>query len=339
MCVRARAERVLAAIEHDCSLGLDARTLRIAVVEHLSRVVEFDWYVWVLTDPVSCVGVDPLSNALGVIDLGRTIRLKYATPVNRWTTLPGVAVLGTLAPTSRLWREIQSPLGVVDVASMVFRDPHGCWGFLDLWLRAPLCPDQLWMLRSALPGLTRTLRSARAETLRRPPDGMPEHYGPATLLMDTDLTIKGATEGMADRLTQLLPRTDGLPPVPAAALNAGAQLLAVEEGIDSHEPEARTHFADGHWVTVRAARLRPSAMITVSVEPTTPVERLDLFIRAFALTAREGDIVKEVVRGLDTAAMARDLYLSPYTIQDHLKSIFSKIGVDSRRELVSLLVG
>lgn len=80
-------------------------------------------------------------------------------------------------------------------------------------------------------------------------------------------------------------------------------------------------------------------MITVSVEPTTPAERLDLFIRAFALTTREGDIVKAVARGLDTAAMASDLYLSPYTIQDHLKSIFSKIGVDSRRELVPLLVG
>lgn len=333
------AQRVRDAILQHCRSGLGARALRIAVIAELRRAVDFDGYVWVLTDPVTCVGVDPLADVPGVTDLARTIRLKYATPVNRWTTLAGVAGLGDRAPTSRLWREVQQPLGVVDVVSAVFKDAHGCWGFLDLWLRDPLLPGQLELVGSVAVEVTAALRAAQADTLRRLPSGPPEASGPATLLMDDELRIQGSTPGMEDRLRRLLPRPDGAPPVPAAALNAAAQLLAVEAGVDGHEPEARTHLGDGRWVAVRAARLRPGGAISVSVEPATPAERLDLCVRAFGLTAREGDVVRKVARGLDTASIARDLHLSPYTIQDHLKSIFAKTGVDSRRDLVPLLSG
>ncbi len=192
---------------------------------------------------------------------------------------------------------------------------------------------------SVLDEITAALRAAQADTLRRLPSGRLDPPGPATLLLDADLRIQGSTSGMEDRLRRLLPAAQGLAPVPAAALNVAAQLLAVEAGVDGHDPQARTHLGDGRWVAVRAARLWPSGTIIVSVEPTTPAERLDLFVRAFGLTAREADVVGRVARGLDTASIAHDLHLAPYTIQDHLKSVFTKTGVDSRRDLVPLLSG
>ena len=202
---RPTAEGVRGAILQHCRSGLGGRALRIAVIEELRRAVRFDGYVWVLTDPVTCVGVDPLADVPGVTDLARTIRLKYATPINRWTTLADVAGLGDQAASSPLWREVQQPLGVVDVASAVFRDAHGCWGFLDLWLPEPLQPGQRALLSSVLGEVTVALRAAQADTLRRLPSVPLEHPGPATLLLDADLTIQGSTPGMDNRLRRLLP--------------------------------------------------------------------------------------------------------------------------------------
>jgi DNA-binding CsgD family transcriptional regulator len=44
-----------------------------------------------------------------------------------------------------------------------------------------------------------------------------------------------------------------------------------------------------------------------------------------------------IARGLPTNEIARRLYLSPHTVQDHLKAVFAKVGVRSRGELVARL--
>jgi hypothetical protein len=67
----------------------------------------------------------------------RAIRLKYLTRANRWTGIADAALLSDLPDRSLspLWSDLLRHLGIRDVASAVFRDRHGTWGFLDLWRR------------------------------------------------------------------------------------------------------------------------------------------------------------------------------------------------------------
>jgi Bacterial regulatory proteins, luxR family len=53
----------------------------------------------------------------------------------------------------------------------------------------------------------------------------------------------------------------------------------------------------------------------------------------YGLSAREREIATLIAAGLSTKALANRLYLSPWTVQDHLKSIFEKTGTHSRRAL------
>ncbi len=55
---------------------------------------------------------------------------------------------------------------------------------------------------------------------------------------------------------------------------------------------------------------------------------------AEALTEREQEIAAFLARGARISTVARDLRISEHTVRNHLKSIFSKLGVHSQAELV-----
>src|SRR5579863_2407706 len=97
----------------------DGRALRAAMLEEIGRHVAFDAYAWLLTDPETEVGSDPLAEVPCLPELPRLIRLKYSTDTNRWTKL---ATVGRLhADTSGhperslMWRELLSEYDVTDV--------------------------------------------------------------------------------------------------------------------------------------------------------------------------------------------------------------------------------
>jgi DNA-binding CsgD family transcriptional regulator len=164
------------------------------------------------------------------------------------------------------------------------------------------------------------------------------------LLLSPELEVLGQTLQTLEFLRVLLPPSGDQPPIPAGAYNVAAQLLAVEAGVDRHPPSARVHLADGHWVTLRAARVdgaptEASGNIAVTIEDTSPPDRLDLFARAFGLSAREGELLGHLVTGRDTRDVARRMFLSEHTVADHLKSVFAKTSSHSRRSLIARTLG
>ena len=54
------------------------------------------------------------------------------------------------------------------------------------------------------------------------------------------------------------------------------------------------------------------------------------------LTPREGQILRLLAEGRGTAQLARELAISPLTVQSHVKSILEKLGVHSKIEAVTL---
>jgi hypothetical protein len=336
-CALTRARERIAALG---AAGLEDRDLRRQVLAVLREVIDFGAYVWLLTDPVTAVGAAPLAEVPCITELPALIKAKYATPVNRWTALQlqaspagllNEAVSGDLM-RSRVWREVLSRYGIGDVASVVFADQYGCWGFLDLWrddTREPFNAADGEFLAGLAAPLTSALRQCQARTFAVPATPHRHGAGPVVLMLDEDLRITSRTAASQAWLNVLLPPQPDERAIPASVYNVAAQLLAAEEGIDDHPACARTHLAGGFWLTLRAARLssdeKPGApgdrgaTLVVTIEEASVAERLDLFGRAFGLTAREHELLGLLATGGDTRVMARQMSLSEHTIQDHLK--------------------
>ncbi|HKB34046.1 MAG TPA: helix-turn-helix transcriptional regulator, partial [Candidatus Dormibacteraeota bacterium] len=316
--------------------AMDDRSLRVAILNEIRPVVAFDAFVWLLTDPQTEVGCSPLADVPCLPELPRLIMLKYLTPFNRWTRLKGpVARMhessGRRLERSLVWSSLLSRYGVTDVASVVFRGRQGCWGFLDLWRinpSAPFTESEAGFLTSIAKGVTEALQGSQAGTFKLAPPTI-HGAGPAVLILSPELEVRAQTAETNEYLRLLIPPDPERRPIPAAAYNVGAQLLAVEAGVDQHPPWARVHLSLGVWLTLRAARLEVPERagtpdIAVTIEKSSPTERLDLFSRACSLSAREVELLGHLMLGADTHLTAQRMFVSENTVQDHLKSIFAK---------------
>lgn len=326
----------LAGVHAVLDLEDDDRVLRRAVLDRIRRTVPFDAYAWLLTDPETTVGTAPLADVPGQDQLSRLVALRY-TSGRRWTTHEVGAPYDPVRPGSQFARFI-AKLGSCDLVSLVFADRFGCWGFLDLWREArPFDEAERALLGLLGQPVTLALRRSLAASFIEPEVRVPGPSIRSVLLLDHDLSLRQQTPEAEDALRCLLPTEQSREPVPAAAYNVASQLLAVEAGIDTHPPRARALAAPGRWISLEAARLGDG--IAVTIGPIEQSERCTLFCRSHGLSARETDVVVRLAEGHDTRAVGEELYVSPHTVQDHLKSVFDKTGVRSRRELLARLRG
>jgi DNA-binding CsgD family transcriptional regulator len=103
-------------------------------------------------------------------------------------------------------------------------------------------------------------------------------------------------------------------------------------------PRARAQTRSGRWLVLHAARLSGTAgdgQIAVILEPAAAADVAPLVLQAYGLTEREAQVAELVLRGLSTDEIAEGLSIAALTVQQHLKAVFDKTGVRSRRELVA----
>ena len=335
---------LLARVEAACRMPVPSRALRERIVALLRPAMPFDGHVFALTDPVTNVATSPHADVPMVpwARLPELIRWRYLTRVNRSDTLlDGTAVsllTATVSPSeSPMWQHVQRELGVVDTATVAFADRYGAWGFLELWrTTAAFTRAELAVLTGIAAPVTAALRGTQARTFADAGADVPA-LGPAVVVLGPDLHVRRQTEGAAAALLRLLPPDEPVAPIPAAAYNVGAALVAQEHGVPIGPPWSRVHLGGNRWVTVKASRLGED--IAVSIEPSTAQERLDLVTRTHGLSARESGVLDLLAAGLDTKQIAARLFVSEHTAADHVKALLAKTGTRTRQVLLARVLG
>lgn len=209
------------------------------------------------------------------------------------------------------------------------------WGALGLYREkgAAMFDDaeKRW-LRAAAPYLADGARRALLVGEAIDPQGP---QPPGLLVLSEDWQVESTTPGVQAALADLPDGEEGR--LPSAVLSvAGRALRAAEDNEPPEVAMARVQTRSGGWVVLHGAVLQTGTgrRVAVIVEPAHPARITGLLMAAYALTERERDVTRLVLQGGSTAQIAEELVVSPHTVQQHLKSIFDKTGVRSRRDLV-----
>ena len=212
------------------------------------------------------------------------------------------------------------------------------WGGVGLYRepgQAMFDDEEIGFVRGVAPSLAEGARRALLLGEATDPEG-PE--SPGLLVLSPDWAVESATPGVERWMSDLPGGSWEAGRLPSAVLSVAASALQTAQGRD--EPGevalARVLTNSGTWVVLHGATLVSdgSRRIAVIVEPAHPARIAPLLMSAYGLTEREQDVTRLVLQGEPTAAIAERLVVSAHTVQQHLKSIFEKTGVHSRRDLV-----
>lgn len=204
------------------------------------------------------------------------------------------------------------------------------WGCISLY-RSPGEPlfeaREQEFLRAASPILADGVRRALLIGEARDPD-VPD--APGLLVLDDRLEVESETPGTGRWLADLPGDVPG-GHLPTAVVSVAAQTLR-----DGASAFVRVQTRSGAWIVVHGAILSGGSAprVAVILEPAHPARITPLLMAAYGLTDREQEVARLVVQGASTQAIAQTLVVSPHTVQEHLKNIFDKTGVRSRRDLV-----
>jgi DNA-binding CsgD family transcriptional regulator len=212
------------------------------------------------------------------------------------------------------------------------------WGALGLY-RAPDQPlfakAEMDFLHMAAPHLAHGARQTLLMGEAADPEG-PE--APGLIILNERFHVESTTPGV-ERLVSELPDGNwqaGRLPSSVQAIAARAMRIAAEPGVGGEIAVSRVLSRAGNWLVLHGAALGslPDQRIAIIVEPAHPGRIYPLLMSAYGLTEREQDVTRLVLQGNSTREIADSLVVSVHTVQQHLKTIFEKTGVRSRRDLV-----
>lgn len=93
-------------------------------------------------------------------------------------------------------------------------------------------------------------------------------------------------------------------------------------------------IADGRWLSAHGMAL-PEGRTAVILTSATPAELLGPRVVGAGLSTREIEVTRLLCRGLSDAEIAAELFVSPHTVHDHVRSIRTKLAVRTRAAVVA----
>lgn len=334
-----------------CHAGLDSRTLRLEIMAALRQAVPADAWCIGTTDPATLMMTSSVGEGFPMKLAARFVEIEYTeADFNKFADLarrtPPVGLLvaatgGQLEKSAR-WRECCRPAGLRDELRAALVVDGVCWGGLDL-ARRPSSPDFSHEEAAYVADLSAPIAiGLRVSLVADNPLVEDAAFGPGLLILSEEMEPDAISTAAASWLGQLRElESSWMGPLPSVVYVVATRLRQLEtatEVVPDLMPRARVQLNSGRWLAVQASRLTRSGggrQIAVIMELAGQSEIAPLIISAYSLTERETEIAQLVLKGLSTKQIAAALFISPLTVQQHLKVIFDKVGVRSRRELVS----
>jgi DNA-binding CsgD family transcriptional regulator len=219
----------------------------------------------------------------------------------------------------------------------VFREGEAVWGCLAIHRRTgDFEPREAALIAALGPLLAHGIRRAILRTALTHEIGTD---AAGLILLAADDSLESITPTALRWLDELEDGTAASTPVPLIVTSVAHRARATATGVTNELASSRVPRRGGGWLRIDASLLDADSggRVAIILHPAREPEVAPLIVAAYGLSAREREVTGLVLQGRSTEDIAQHMHVSAYTVQDHLKAIFDKVGVRSRRELVAEL--
>jgi len=327
--------------------GLDWVTFSAEATEEVRRVIPFDRSCWHMVDPGTVLFTGSLNQNVGCSGTWLAEYEYVVEDVNKWWFLArsgrraGATSLATHGDLSRSARHRSHEAhGIGDELRGSFVVDGAYWGaagFLRDRDRSWFTEEDVRFLASLSKPIAEAFRRALLAACVRAEEPCDEV--PGVIVFDE----RGTAESISPAAERWIAEMIEIPPpaVPADSKMVrvvAARARTLRAGQDPLELAARSRVRtrSGRWLLLYGTQLSGGAdgRTAVIIQPAATHEVAPLVTLAYGLSERECQITRLCMTGQSTKEIAQTLAVSPFTVQDHLKSIFNKTGARSRGELV-----
>ena len=338
--------RTIAEIAETTDRHSDWVAYTAAVDRVVERLFDFEMCCWHLVDPGTVMFTGSINRGIQCSGAWLAEHEFVVEDVNKWAFLArsgriaGATRIDTHGDLSRSPRHRDhESMGLGDELRVSLVVDGVYWG-AAAFLRTDDAPSFTQRDVDLLAALSAPLAAGLRRALLTPVAEAPGvDHGPGVVVFDPDGRLESYSPAAERWISELVEDpSPGSPGESRIVLALAARARAIPRGTDPVRLAARTRARTraGDWVLLYATPLsgEPAGRIAVIVQPATPQEVAPLVAMAYGLSPRETELTMLCIRGLSTKEIAETMFVSPYTVQDHLKSIFRKTGVNSRGELV-----